>query len=348
MALIRVDTDRIAAYAQHIKKTREGLERCLSAVSSARASIEQNKVPTKLDYSRDIKMIEKQLQDQLMELDKMERMLYKVIDQFTASDSKVGSEAKGVRWLIERIAAFATSTVPPRSSLAMAGVFAGIMVVDRIFKWPFKGGGGDNFTPVPVPKPPKPTAPVTPPLSVWQSSYALKPYTGTNNYKGNDYSDFLIINGFKEEYSYSQRDPSWDEGFTNEEGKNRGCTATSNAIVVSIANNEKFTPNQVKWSWPDGYTATGIRKLEDSIGLDKDEKLRMLGDELLKGNPVYLWANDNHAVAAVGIRNGADMSKLEPSDILIVDPYDGKIRTLDLAENGGYKFRQESYLRVAT
>ena len=220
-----------------------------------------------------------------------------------------------------------------------------------IFPWWFKpffpapapGGGavpGEGV--VVVPKPPLlPVPPKSPVKPV--SNEKLKPYPGA------EYHDYSVIKGFDTAYCYNQNNY---KRFLNKSGKNVGCTATAEAIVVSMAKGKPISPDEMGWSVNSDGSVVGStwkhsHEIPKSAGASQAEKLMMIADQIAEGNAVVVRANNNHSVAAIGIREGATPSNLTPADILILDPADGKVKTLDKALNGGCNMPDSWSLRVA-
>jgi hypothetical protein len=176
------------------------------------------------------------------------------------------------------------------------------------------------------------------PQDVPGSDAAMVPYTG--KYK---FSNFSVVAGFSDEYCYKQGNY---KKFVDKSGKNVGCTATAEAIVVSIAKGKAVSPNKMGWGsggaqWKNSHVIKGSKNFSTA------KKLKTIAAQLAKGNAVIVRANSGHTVAAVGLKNGANLSKLKPSDILIVDPATGKLTTLDKAAAGGCHLNNGWSLMIA-
>jgi len=161
----------------------------------------------------------------------------------------------------------------------------------------------------------------------------VKPYPGAG------FPGYSVAAGFDASYCYNQHNYS---RFIRSDGKNVGCTATAEAIVVSIAKGKAVSPNEMGWrseksvkegqKW--GATWQHSQDVPGSKDVSQDVKLVLIAAELVRGNAVIVRSSGAHSVAAIGIRDGADYTRLTPRDILIVDPADGKVKTLDQAANG--------------
>ena len=204
----------------------------------------------------------------------------------------------------------------------------------------------------PAPKPPSiQPPPVTPPKApIFPGT--INTYSVFNpNFKQyateGEYSGYSVLNGFDPAYCYCQHNYS---KFVNEKtGKNVGCTAAAEAIVVSIAKGKTISPDEMGWGGQ-GVWATwkNSNAIPGSADQSQAERLKTIGEQLVQGNAVVVRANANHSVAAIGIRGGADLANLSPSDILIVDPATGKVTTLDKAVSGGCNMPTGSWpLRLA-
>lgn len=168
------------------------------------------------------------------------------------------------------------------------------------------------------------------------------------SYKGKDYSNYTILAGASLEYLYCQKNYS-AKGFAS-----KGCYSTADAIMQSIADQKKYNPTST-WDTKQ-QLSSGLRtkKISGSKSYTEAQMLSETYKQLQKGNPVMLRVETStgasgHSVVAVGIRNGANPNKLTDKDILIVDPADGKIKTLAdrykavgnsaLKVNSGYSMR---------
>lgn len=164
----------------------------------------------------------------------------------------------------------------------------------------------------------------------------------------NGYSNYTILAGVSTEYLYCQKNYS-KKGFAS-----KGCYSTADAIMQSIADQKKYDPTK---TWDEKQQlSSGLvtQKISGSKNYTEAQMLAETYKQLQKGNPVMLRVETSsgasgHSVVAVGLRNGANPNKLTDADILIVDPADGKIKTLAerykkvgnsaLKENSGYSMR---------
>ena len=111
--------------------------------------------------------------------------------------------------------------------------------------------------------------------------------------KVQDYSDFSVVAGFKEEYVLKQRD------YHNGE---IACTATSDAIAGSIANGKKLTPGKSYWKgnscvWPNTEIIAGSKYFT------VERQCQEIFKQIKEGIPVILRV-PGHSVIAVGILAG--------------------------------------------
>jgi hypothetical protein len=164
-------------------------------------------------------------------------------------------------------------------------------------------------------------------------------------YAEGNYANYYVVNGFDTAYCYNQNNYSrFVMG-----GKNVGCTATANATALSIKRGKAVSPNTIGWgSQGCNWTSTAVVKSSDgdSSGYGKQTQLTLIAQELLKGNAVIVRANAYHTVTAIGLRNGANTSNIQVSDILIADPANGKVTTLDKAVHG-YSYQSGWSLLIA-
>lgn len=132
------------------------------------------------------------------------------------------------------------------------------------------------------------------------------------NVSDGDYSNYNVVKGFKTEYVLKQKN-------------NVQCTATADVMAGSIAKGEKQTVVDSRDWCSQGAKWTFTK----SIGGGKDtveEQCRTIYNQILEGTPVVVRVN-GHSVLAVGLKQGVDSNNVQPSDILIVDPGDGKVKT---------------------
>lgn len=168
------------------------------------------------------------------------------------------------------------------------------------------------------------------------NNQGLKTYSnGTENYKNNDYSGFSVLGTYKKEAIFNQHD--YDDLFMID-GKNQGCSSTSEAIAYSLNHPDEHV--EIDSTWFDKNLPKGQRGAlwNYSENVPKPRNLSTLYSLIHDENkPVIINLTNYHYVTAFGIRNGADINKLTPSDFLVIDPGDGKIKQLDQISNYGYK-----------
>lgn len=165
------------------------------------------------------------------------------------------------------------------------------------------------------------TAPVQPELC------ALTAYisNGVSDYRQNDYSGFLVLKNFKTSYLYCQYD--YDR-FIGTNGRNGGCTATADAMLASIYMDKTFSPNEEGWVYGVGATWTNSVVATGSKSYSVAEQCQAVYDYLNEGKPVLIRVI-GHSVTAIGLREGVAREELTPSDILIADPADAKVKRAD-------------------
>lgn len=148
---------------------------------------------------------------------------------------------------------------------------------------------------------------------------------GKTDYKQNDYSSFLVLKNFKPKYLYCQYD--YDR-FIGSKGKNVGCTATADAMLASIYMDKPFSPNDEGWISGVGATWTNSVLVDGSKSYSVKRQCQETYDYLNEGKPVLIRVI-GHTVTAIGLRNGVDRADITPSDILIADPTDAKVKCAD-------------------
>lgn len=148
---------------------------------------------------------------------------------------------------------------------------------------------------------------------------------GKTDYKQNDYSGFLVLKNIKPKYLYCQYD--YDR-FIGSKGKNVGCTATADAMLASIYMDKPFSPNDEGWISGVGATWTNSVLVDGSKSYSVKRQCQETYDYLNEGKPVLIRVI-GHTVTAIGLRNGVDRADITPSDILIADPTDAKVKCAD-------------------
>ena len=145
------------------------------------------------------------------------------------------------------------------------------------------------------------------------------------DYKQNNYNGFLVLKNFKSKYLYCQYD--YDR-FIGSNGKNGGCTATADAMLASIYMDKPFSPNDEGWVYGVGAMWTNSTLIDGSKSFSVKRQCQETYDYLNEGKPVLIRVT-GHTVTAIGLRNGVDRANITPSDILIADPADAKVKCAD-------------------
>lgn len=153
--------------------------------------------------------------------------------------------------------------------------------------------------------------------------------------------EFTVVKGLNQKYCYNQND--YDKFWSSKYNDNVGCTATSEAIAYSIYHDEAVSPNDMGWT-SGGATWNHSKIIEGTKNNSASETYQTIYEYVNEGIPVMFRVrnpqkrNYGHHLTAVGIRDGADPNNLGPQDLLIVDPYKGKIETLaDYTQQSGSK-----------
>lgn len=129
---------------------------------------------------------------------------------------------------------------------------------------------------------------------------------------------------------YSLNQGAYPE-FTKPYGYNAGCCATAYAIGLSIVTGQPTNP--IKY-WYDGETHYDDGHRSGWISYDS----KNIYESLVSGKPTvlaYIYAESpasqtdaDHFVIITGIRDGADISNLQYSDFIVIDPASGTERCL--------------------
>ena len=142
---------------------------------------------------------------------------------------------------------------------------------------------------------------------------------------------YVVVEGFDEKYFFNQMNY---RRFVNSENRNTGCTATALATAYSIYNKTLLTPDSTKIEW-----TTGVGVTWEPLAKRIDYYSNNLGavyDLLEQDIPViirlyrtYEGKASGHSVTVVGIRDGVDRANVSTSNLLVIDPAVGKVRTLE-------------------
>ena len=154
------------------------------------------------------------------------------------------------------------------------------------------------------------------------------------DYKGNSYSGFVVLKNFKSKYLYCQYD--YDRFISG--GRNVGCTATADAMLASVYMDKPFSPNDEGWIPGQGATWTNSVLVDGSKTFSVKQQCQAVYDYLHEGKPVLIRVT-GHTVTAIGLRKGVERTSILPSDILIADPTDAKVKC---ADEMGYRVMQDA------
>lgn len=160
-------------------------------------------------------------------------------------------------------------------------------------------------------------------ISYANSTHNWSPRVGK---PANSYSEYAVVKGFREDFVLWQRD------YHN--GK-IACTATADAIVASIVTGKVKTPDKSYWA-EDNCIWPNTKVIPNTKDISVAEQCRIIGETVQQGNPV-IFRVPGHSVVAIGLKQGVNPTEATPSDILIIDPGDGKVKTADEIYSGWYE-----------
>ena len=185
-----------------------------------------------------------------------------------------------------------------------------------------------------------------------QDGSTVKNYTNSSvNYKEKDYSNYNVVGAYDESQVLNQKDPRWQEAlyWKNSDGTNKlnskgqpinaGCVCTAEAMTYNMKHPESsVSPLDCK---KEGNTAACSNQhsiaVPDSKGASVETQRDMIYTNISNGEATMVRLTKGHTVTAVGVRDGASQGSLSNDDILVVDPADGKVKTLSEA-CGGNKY----------
>lgn len=169
--------------------------------------------------------------------------------------------------------------------------------------------------------------------------------------KGNDYSGFNVTHNIDLGLVGNNNKPVFKQGnfsslyITGKENKNQGCTTTAESFLATILTGTYHDPTK-GWSHKGGSTWPYTTKIEGTKGLSSDAYLKKATSLLANDTPV-LFRITNHTVCAIGLRNGVSADVATADDVLVMDPADGLIKTLQEACGSSRKIDSSYSLRVA-
>ena len=157
----------------------------------------------------------------------------------------------------------------------------------------------------------------------------------TKTWNGTSYT--VVPNANATSYYYNQNNYS---RFVNSSGKNTGCTATAMATAYAIRYNTAVNLNdssKISWSsagcrWELAKVLTDSVKTYSSYNYTELQALQAVYRSVNNGVPVIVGVKTStgtdHVVTAIGYKQGANINNLTLSDILIIDPLGGQMRSL--------------------
>lgn len=157
----------------------------------------------------------------------------------------------------------------------------------------------------------------------------------TKTYGGASYT--VVPNANVTDYYYNQNNYS---RFVNSSGKNTGCTATAMATAYAIRYNTPVDlkdSSKISWSsagcrWELAKVLTDSGKTYSPYSYTETQALQAVYRSVNSGVPVIVGVKTStgtdHVVTAIGYKQGANINNLSLSDILIVDPNGGQVRSL--------------------
>ena len=178
-----------------------------------------------------------------------------------------------------------------------------------------------------------------------QDNSTVKKYIKSGvNYKGKDYSNYNVVGAYDESFVLNQKDPRWKEAlyWRNSDGSikykdngqpiNAGCVVTSEAMIHNMKHPDStVVPTDCGQNGHAGCTYSYSNEMPGSANAPVETKRDMIYDSVVNGEPCMVRTTaygGGHTVVAVGVREGAVKGSLTNEDILIIDPSDGKVKTL--------------------
>ena len=138
----------------------------------------------------------------------------------------------------------------------------------------------------------------------------------------------------KKEIRYNQKDY---KQFVDNACINVGCLPTAIATCIAFVKQSTFLPTDVSF---EPYVV-GVTKYpaacNDNKGLSKMQCYSLISQSLTSNKPcvmkVYCKSGYSHYVSVIGYVANADPNNLSYNDLIILDPYDGKVKYLKDVSN---------------
>lgn len=148
------------------------------------------------------------------------------------------------------------------------------------------------------------------------------------------YEGYLYKSDYSDYYIMENLDPTFITRQADFDGKSyRGCYSSAIALAKSISTGTRYDPRNY-WSSKNREAVnagTITQKVADSVSVEQTYQVTY--EQLKLGNPVVLRVQNSkgtgHSVTVVGLNKNVDSDNLNDGSFLIVDPNDGKIKTLE-------------------
>lgn len=186
--------------------------------------------------------------------------------------------------------------------------------------------------------------------SVINEGGLVKQYQASSaNYNGHDYSNYKVVGAYDQGYILNQLDKRWIDKLGHE-----GCAVTSQAMIHNMAHPESpVIPTDCGVNGGPSCKYIYAHEMSGSLGASASVKRDLIYETVNSGKPTMLWLKgspNDHAVVAIGVKDGATKGNITNNDILIIDPADAKVKTVAEAIGNGARYKdilQNSRLWVA-
>ena len=144
----------------------------------------------------------------------------------------------------------------------------------------------------------------------------------------NDFKDFILNQNIEGHKDINGNDFGYDAMYDDDPQFrcNAGCTITACAMAVAMITGKYISP----WEWANNYPTQFYCTWKDFN--NNGDSIAAAIASLGEGKPCVFYGKrkggGSHAVVIVGIKDGVDPNNVTANDLLIADPWDGKIKTL--------------------
>lgn len=338
MPLIKIDSERVIALHTSMGQQASQIDEVQALIRKTIAEIDIKTAGAEGVYNS-LRALQKRAQTQDQQLNELRNGLVKAEAMFMRTDKLISRDAKEVSYLLTNTLNGFYNSGASKSSLMMQHVGAIINVINQIFgiRSTSSVSGAINHV-----------------VKEWTERLLnFKPQgnsatekneeqnqpteLGFSNTKAYSYKNmnFNIVDKLSEEYLDGRFNQKNYSKFNSKNGSNVGCTATAEAFNASLNLGQDISPNDVGWT-SGGCTWNYSNAYGTSIAkwtYDNPQDYLSCVASMARAGTSSIIRLTGHSVVVVGVDESANMSNLQYSDILVLDPAGGELKTLEEARH---------------